>query len=164
MKRFWGLLVAMVFLIIADQMSKGAIQSSFYVGESMPIIDGFFNLTYVKNPGAAFGFMASAGKVVRQLMFLLLPVLFCGWIVYMLIKSLKGPYYLSLAYTLIMAGAVGNLIDRFSMGYVVDFFDFYYGRYHYPAFNIADSCICIAAGILVVDMIIQKKKKVSVEN
>lgn len=159
MARFWKLLLLMVTLIIADQLSKGAVQTSMYWGQSIPVIDGFFSFTYVKNTGSAFGFMAGAPELVRQLMFLLLPVIFCGWIFVILIKTLKGPFYVSLAYALILAGATGNLIDRFSLGYVVDFLHFYAFDYHFYVFNIADSCITVAAGLLIIDFFQQLKLK-----
>jgi signal peptidase II len=153
-------------LIITDQLSKGAIQTSFYYGETLPVIKGFFSLAYVKNTGAAFGFGANGPEWFRQIFFLGLPVLFCGWIFWLLIKTLKGPFYISLAYALIIAGATGNLIDRFSLGYVVDFLMFYWKEEanHFPAFNVADSCITIAAGLLIVDFFQQLKEKKSLEN
>jgi signal peptidase II len=157
--RFWKLLLMMVFLIIGDQLTKGAIQTSFYYGESLPILEGLFNLTYVRNTGAAFGFMAGSHEIVRQILFLFVPVIFSFWVFYMLVKSLKGPMYLSLAYALILAGATGNLIDRFTLGYVVDFLDFYIGQSHFPAFNVADSCITVAGFLLLADFFIQVKAK-----
>lgn len=161
MARFWSLSLLMSALIIIDQLTKGAIQSSFAYGETKVIIDGFFSLAYVKNTGAAFGFGADGHLLFRQVLFLVVPVLFCGWIFYMLVKTLKGPFYMSLAYALILAGATGNLIDRFSMGYVVDFLLFYWQdeSRHFPAFNVADSCITIAGVLLVVDFFIQLKHK-----
>lgn len=159
MKRFWGLLVLIVFLIIIDQLTKGYIQTSFVLGENVPVIEGLLNITYAKNPGAAFSFMATAGEIPRKFMFLLIPTLFSFWIFYMIIKTIKGPYYLSLAYALIFAGAVGNLIDRFSMGYVVDFILVFRHPYYFPVFNVADSCISIAAGLLIWDLYVQMKLK-----
>jgi len=165
MARFWTLCLLMAFLIIADQLSKGAIQTSLYYGQSIPVIDGFFSIAYVKNTGAAFGFGAGAHEWFRIIMFLILPVIFCVYIFYMLIKTLKSPFYLCLAYALILAGAVGNLIDRFSLGYVVDFLLFYWKNEenHFPAFNIADSCITVAAGLLIIDFFAQLKAKKSPE-
>ena len=159
MTRFWTLCLVMAALIIIDQLSKGAIQTSLYYGQSIPVIDGFFSIAYVKNTGAAFGFGQGAHEYFRIVMFLALPVIFCGWIFYMLIKTLKGPFYLSLAYALILAGAVGNLIDRFYLGYVVDFLLFYWKTEanHFPAFNVADSCITVAAGLLIIDFFVQHK-------
>jgi signal peptidase II len=166
MKRFWSLCLLMSTLIITDQLSKGAIQTSFYYGETLPVIKGFFSLAYVKNTGAAFGFGANGPEWFRQIFFLGLPVFFCGWIFWLLIKTLQGPFYISLAYALIIAGAVGNLIDRFSLGYVVDFLMFYWKEEanHFPAFNVADSCITIAAGLLIIDFFQQLKMKKSLEN
>lgn len=158
MNRFWGLSLLISALIIGDQISKGAVQSSFYLGESIPVIKGFFNFTYVQNTGAAFGMGAGVGEIWRRIFFLALPVIVVLWIIVMLFKSLKGPYHLSLAYALIVAGAVGNLIDRFSLGYVVDFFDFYIGNSHFPAFNIADSAITVAGFLLGYDFLLSLKK------
>lgn len=161
MARFWTLSLLIAALIIIDQLSKGAIQTGLYWGQSIPVIEGFFSIAYVKNTGAAFGFMAQGPLWFRQVFFLALPVLFVGWILYLLIKTLKGPFYISLAYSLIIAGAVGNLIDRFSLGYVVDFLLFYWKEEanHFPAFNVADSCISVAAGLLIIDFFQQMKAK-----
>jgi signal peptidase II len=161
MKRFWSLCLVMATLIIVDQLTKGAIQTNLYYGQSIPVIDGFFSIAYVKNTGAAFGFGAGAHEYFRIVMFLVLPVIFCGWIFYMLVKTIKSPFYLSLAYALILAGAIGNLIDRFSLGYVVDFLLFYWKdeANHFPAFNVADSCITVAAGLLIIDFFAQLKAK-----
>lgn len=161
MARFWSLSLLMSALIIIDQLTKGAIQQTFAYGETKVIIDGFFSLAHVHNTGAAFGFGADGHVLMRQLLFLALPVIFCGYIFYMLVKTLKGPFYMSLAYALILAGATGNLIDRFTLGYVVDFLMFYWKTEanHFPAFNVADSCITVAGFLLVLDFFIQLKKK-----
>jgi signal peptidase II len=165
MARFWSLSLLMATLIIVDQLSKGAIQSSLYYGQTIPVIKGFFSIAYVKNTGAAFGFGQDGPAWFRQIFFLGLPVIFCGWIFFLMVKTLKGPFFISLAYALIIAGAVGNLIDRFSLGYVVDFLMFYWKdeANHFPAFNVADSCITIAAGLLILDFILQTKAKKSEE-
>lgn len=161
MARFWTLSLIIAFLIITDQLSKGAIQTSLYYGQTIPVIKGFFSIAYVKNTGAAFGMGAGGPEWFRQIFFLALPVIFCGWIFYLLIKTLKGPFYVSLAYALILAGATGNLIDRFSLGYVVDFLMFYWKDEvnHFPAFNVADSCITVAAFLLIIDFLVQLKAK-----
>jgi signal peptidase II len=165
MARFWALSLMMATLIIVDQLSKGAIQSSLYYGQTIPMIKGFFSIAYVKNTGAAFGFGQDGPNWFRQVFFLGLPVIFCGWIFFLLVKTLKGPFFISLAYALIIAGAVGNLIDRFSLGYVVDFLMFYWKdeNNHFPAFNVADSCITIAAGLLIIDFFLQMKAKKTAE-
>lgn len=165
MARFWSLCLVMATLIIVDQLSKGAIQTNLYYGQSIPVIDGFFSIAYVKNTGAAFGFGANAGEWFRIVMFLILPVIFCFYIFWMLIKYLKNPFYVPLAYALILAGAIGNLIDRFSLGYVVDFLLFYWKEeeHHFPAFNVADSCITVAAVLLIIDFFVQLKVSENLE-
>ena len=155
---YWG---AIILLIIFDQYTKYLITGTFdfKLGESVPVIDGLFNITYVRNPGAAFGFLANAGSAIRKPLFLLVPVLACIWLVWLLMHSVEKNRLLTWAYSLIFAGAIGNLIDRFRLDYVVDFLDFYLGNSHFPAFNVADSCISIAAGMIILDLFLQMKKK-----
>lgn len=159
MNRIWKMSIMMSLIILIDQVTKGIVQAKFFIGETVVVVDGLFNFTYVKNPGAAFGFLAGAPVEVRQFMFLLLPVIACVWLVTLIWKTRYENFLLCLAYSLILAGAVGNLIDRFSMGYVVDFLDFYYGKNHFPAFNVADSSITIAAFLLIIDFINEIKNK-----
>ncbi len=155
----------MLGLIILDQITKSLVKSHFEWGESIPIIKGFFNLTYVRNPGAAFGFLAEAHSSIRRPLFLFLPVVACIWLVWLIWSSRNKPLILPISYTLILSGAVGNLIDRFSHGYVVDFLDFHINDNHFPAFNVADSCISVAAGLLVLDFLLtMKKNNVSYSN
>lgn len=166
MKRFWALFLVIVVMIVIDQVTKSAIQAKFFYGETYNVIPGFFNLAYVKNTGAAFGFGQGGPEWFRQVFFLGLPVLFCAWVFYMLVKSLKGPFYMSLAYALIIAGATGNLIDRFQLGFVVDMFMFFWQKEenHFHVFNVADSCVSIAAFLLIFDFIKNhKSKKLPVE-
>lgn len=159
MKRFWGLLLVMVFLIIVDQLSKGAVQTNFQIGESLKVIDGFFSLTYVQNTGAAFGMGAGSTELVRILMFLALPVLVCFFLFYLIIKEIKGTLWLSVAYSLILAGAIGNLIDRFYLGFVVDMFHFYWKTYHFHVFNVADSAITAGAIMIGIEQLFMNKKQ-----
>lgn len=151
----------MVGIVLLDQLTKAAVQQNFQLGESIEIIKGFFSFTYVQNTGAAFGLGADAHDTVRALLFLAIPVLACLFLMYMIIKALKEPLIISLAYSLIFAGAVGNLIDRFVLKFVVDFLDFYIGNSHFPAFNIADSSITIGASLLVIDALLATKNKLN---
>lgn len=159
MNRVWKLLILIFTIIILDQLTKAAVQSNFSLGESITIIPDFFNFTYVRNPGAAFGFLADAHDNIRKPLFLLVPVIACFWLVYLIWTTRKGPIVLSLAYSLILAGAIGNLWDRFTLDYVVDFLDFHMGGKHFPAFNIADSSISIAASLLIYDFFVQLKEE-----
>ena len=158
MKKLSLYILLIVVLVIIDQVSKIYVAGNFYLGESVPVIDGFFNFTYVRNPGAAFGFGGAFHNWIRYSLFLVLPVLACLWLVVLLVKSLAGSKVMTYAYTLILAGAIGNLIDRFRLDYVIDFFDFYIGRHHFATFNVADSAITIAAGLIILDFFQEKKR------
>lgn len=148
-----------IVIIVVDQISKIYVFNHFYLGESVPVIDGLFNLTYVQNRGAAFGFGGAFDNWIRYILFLALPVVACLWLTYALVKSIKGPVIMSWAYALILGGAIGNLIDRFRLGFVVDFFDFYIGKHHFATFNVADSAITLAAILIILDYLLNKKKE-----
>lgn len=150
------IIIAFIILVL-DQVTKGIVRGNFSHGETVSVISGFFSFTYVRNPGAAFGFMANAPEMIRRPLFLLIPVIACVWLAVLVWQVREKNRFLAYTYTLIWAGALGNLIDRFWLGYVVDFFDFYYGDWHYPAFNIADSAISIAAVLLIYDFLKQAK-------
>lgn len=159
MNRIFKMCIMMSTIIISDQVTKGLIQQKFFLGESVPVIPNWFHLTYVRNSGAAFGMLAYAPDYIRKPLFFALPVLACFWLIYLIWSTRNKNFLHCFAYSLILAGAVGNLIDRFTMNYVVDFFDFFWGPHHFAAFNIADSSISIAAMILIVDLIFLNKKK-----
>lgn len=144
----WRTALLVAGVVLADQLTKGAVQSTLAWGESVPVIDGLFSITHVRNPGAAWGLGASATGAARTVFLLALPVVACVWLVH-LIWTTRGSPVLSVAYALVLSGAVGNLIDRFSLGYVVDFLDVYVGDAHFPAFNVADSAITVGAVALV---------------
>ena len=167
MKRIALFFLTIVAIIVLDQVTKNLIIAYFRNGESLTIIEGFFNLTYVKNSGAAFGMFANVHEAIRKPMLFFIPVVACFFLIYLMKQVWKKNIVLEIAYSLILAGAVGNLIDRFSMNYVVDFFDFYVGVHHFPAFNVADSSISVAVGFLILDLILSipknKKKHVSKE-
>jgi len=159
MKRIWTFCLIIAGLILVDQFTKVAIEQNYALGESTSVIKGFFSITYVRNTGAAFGMGAGAADHWRKILFLALPVLVCIYLMVLIWKTRKDRLMLGLAYTLIFAGAVGNLMDRFAMGYVVDFLDFYYKYHHFPAFNVADSSITIGAALLLIDFFIELLQK-----
>lgn len=152
-------LILALVVIIADQVSKIYVDNNFRLGETVPVIKGLFNFTYVRNPGVAFGFGGNFSDEIRYFLFRFIPVLACFWLVGLLISSFKEKNkLLSWAYALILGGAIGNLIDRFRLDYVIDFFDFYHKGWHFATFNVADSAISIAAGLIILDYLIQLKK------
>jgi len=145
-------------VIIADQLSKWWILSSFRLYESREIIPGFFNLVYVTNTGAAFSLLADVDSPWRHYFFLVVGLvaiigLTAGYFILRRQHRWYGP-----AFALIAGGAAGNLIDRVRLGGVVDFFDVYAKGYHWPAFNIADSAICVGAGLFIVVSIFESRK------
>jgi signal peptidase II len=145
-------------VIILDQITKSAITARFIIHESYAVINGFFNLVYVMNPGAAFGFLASASSMFRYIFFTGITIVALVLILYYLIKSKPRSLLIVSSLTLIFAGAVGNLIDRIRFGAVVDFLDVYIGSAHWPAFNVADSAITVGAILMIWEMIINRKK------
>ena len=151
-------LLGAAVVIAIDQVTKSAITSRLLIHESYPVINGLFNLVYVMNPGAAFGFLANAPEIFRYIFFTFVTILALGLILYFLIKHKPKSLMLVCALTLIFAGAAGNLIDRLRFGAVVDFLDVYIGSAHWPAFNVADSAISIGAVLMIWDMITNRKK------
>ncbi len=159
MDRIWKMSLLMVGIILADQFSKGAIQSNFNLGESVNVIPGFFNLTYVRNPGVAFGMGGTLPDWVRIFLFKVIPVGACFWFLWLIWDTRRKSLLQCLAFSMIFAGAVGNLIDRISMDFVVDMFDFYFKGYHFATFNVADASISIAAGIYLLDYFMEERNK-----
>jgi len=145
------LLLGLVVLIF-DQLTKQAVRVHLIHGESRPIIDGFFNLVYVRNDGAAWNILSGQGIILILISVSVLVLLF----IYrrsFLQEQLSHRILLGL----LIGGIAGNLVDRIRFGWVTDFLDFQFGSYHYPSFNIADSAICIAIGLYVLTNLTQKK-------
>lgn len=137
--------LVVIVVILADQFTKALIVTGFHLYEVREIVSGFFNLVYVTNSGAAFSILAGVNAPWRHWFFLGVGgVAFCG-ITFAYFRLRRTSRYYALPFAFIAGGAVGNLIDRVRYGAVVDFLDFYLGRYHWPAFNVADSCICAGA-------------------
>ncbi len=143
----WLWLSSLVVLI--DQVTKFA--ATFYLEYAHPYaVAPFFNLTLLHNKGAAFSFLADAGGWQRWL-FTGLAIIISVAIIAWLAKLPRQQRWLAIGLAFILGGAVGNVIDRLLYGYVVDFLDFYYENWHYPAFNIADSAITVGAIMLIID-------------
>jgi signal peptidase II len=143
-------------VILLDQLTKIVVQNLFFLGQSIAVIPGFFNLTYVRNPGAAFGFLASGNPAFVIPFFILISIVVVAGIVYYYRKSDPTQRLHRWGLALILGGAIGNLIDRVVYQSVVDFLDFYRGHYHWPAFNVADSAITIGVGLIILDMLLTK--------
>lgn len=145
-------------VIILDQLSKFIVQQKLDPGQIIPIIPSFFNLTYVLNPGAAFGFLSGASAAFRGPFFITISVLAVLFILYYRSHHRGMGVVPSVALALILGGALGNLIDRLRLGMVVDFLDFYYRSYHWPAFNLADSAITVGVALMVFEIVMDRPK------
>ncbi len=154
LKRWLGLAA---LIIILDQITKLWISNSFVYGEGLRVTD-FFNLVHARNMGAAFSFLSDAGGWQRWL-FSAIAVIAAVWITWLLRKHAQEKLF-CFALALILGGALGNLIDRIAYGYVVDFLDFYWKSYHFPAFNLADSAITCGAALLLWDSFTNKPEKI----
>ena len=144
--------VTLAAVVLLDQFLKAYIGATMNLHESIPVIEGYFNITYVKNPGAAFGFLANSAPEFRSLFLIGVTVIAIVLILYFISKSTAKEVFLTFSLSLILGGAVGNLIDRIRFGEVTDYLDFYISSYHWPAFNVADSAISLGALVLVVEI------------
>ncbi len=140
-------------VLVLDQITKIVVDKSMTLHQSVEILPNFAHLTYLRNTGAAFGFLAGRNSSLRIAFFGLISVVAIGCITYLL-RSL-GPRQKTLlvSLSLILGGAVGNLIDRLRLGEVIDFVDLHWYHYHWPAFNVADSAISIGVVVLFVQML-----------
>ncbi len=143
-------------VILLDQVSKFYIHQAFRLHESRAIIDGFFSLTYIRNPGAAFGLFAEQDEGFRSIFFAVVSVIALCLLAYFFWETPKEETLGLVAISLLFGGAIGNMIDRFRLGEVIDFLDFYVGQSHWPAFNVADSSITAGISLLLFHVYFQK--------
>ena len=153
----FGVTAALVLLF--DQATKIYIDASMPLHDSFSVIPGFFSITHVRNPGAAFGFLAGASPLFRNVFFVGVTLAAILLILHYVRTSKAEERLLTLSLSLILSGAVGNLIDRIRFGEVIDFLDVYIGSHHWPAFNVADSAISVGAVILFVELVRQGRKR-----
>jgi len=145
-------LILSAIVVLLDIWTKSLVLARIELHEAIPVIPNFFQLVHVRNTGAAFGLGANASsKLVPILLNAGAIAVFCVVVVYAL-RTAVTDRLLQTGLHLILGGAIGNLLDRFRFGYVIDFLDVYIGRHHWPAFNVADSAICIGIALLFFDM------------
>lgn len=149
MKKYRAYMLLFMMAIVLDQLSKYAILARWEYGERVNIIPHFFDLTLVYNPGAAFSFLANMGGAQKYI-FTVLAFAISAWLISGIVKNEFGKLGRWAAVSII-SGAMGNVIDRFVHGHVIDFLLFYWQNYYYPAFNVADSFICVGAVLLAWD-------------
>lgn len=145
-------------VVVLDQISKAMVLSHLSRIYSLKVIDGFFSLTLVLNPGVAFGLFSHSPAAWKVIALLLLSgitiIAILGY--YFFGKKLSRP--MSIAFCLIVGGALGNMIDRFRFSKVIDFLDFYWKNYHWPAFNLADAAITLGVLLLLFDALLENRK------
>ena len=148
-----SLLLSLSFLVL-DQLTKAAVVRNIRFGERIPVISGFFNLTHVTNTGAAWGILAGHGWLLLLISFAVLIA-----VIYFIHSLTDGWPERIYAIGLIVSGILGNSIDRIFRGEVVDFLQFLFGKYQYPSFNVADSCICIGVCVFIFSTILRPDRK-----
>lgn len=149
MKREAPYLILIFFLFLSDQVTKMIISREIIQGTVLSVVPGFFNLTHIQNKGAIFGFFSQSPSLWVRGLLTLASLAALSLVVYYFIKVPPSQKLFKISLSLIMAGALGNFWDRLFRGYVVDFLDFYVGKWHWPSFNVADSCVTVGAFMIV---------------
>lgn len=150
-RKWWLFLGVVGLVLLLDQGTKFYVHATFTLHESRPVFANFFDITYVQNPGAAFGFLARRSPSFLRVFFPGVTVLAVAALMgYFLVVPPQRLRTLC-GICLISGGAIGNGIDRLWLGKVIDFLDVHWYAYHWPAFNVADSAICVGVGLLLLD-------------
>lgn len=150
-KRFAIWMIVAAVVVIADQVTKWAIIQHIAYGETEPTYFSFMNLTHQQNEGAAWSFLADAGGWQRYFFIVLAAVVSAVIGVWMWRIRKEGPMALVAGLSLVLGGAVGNLIDRVLLGHVTDFIQVWFGSWAFPSFNVADAAITVGAALLIID-------------
>jgi signal peptidase II len=149
-------------VVALDQLSKRAVLDNFRLSESRSLVADIFSLTYVRNTGAAFGIFHNTQESFRVPFFVAVPVAALLAIGYVFRRISSTDYKIATALSLVVGGALGNLVDRLQWGYVVDFLDFHWKySYHFPAFNVADMAICAGVVALLIDLVVRNEESES---
>jgi signal peptidase II len=144
-------------VVVFDQLTKLHIMQTMRLHESIPIVPNLFSLTYIRNPGAAFGLLANSSNAFRMVFFGLTSVFALVLLGTILVRMPERDWLGRLSVAGILGGAIGNLIDRLKYGEVIDFIDVYVDNYHWPAFNVADSAITVGVIFLIIHFAFEKK-------
>lgn len=145
-------------VILSDQLTKLQIMQTMRLHESISVIPNLFSLTYIRNPGAAFGLLASSSNAFRMAFFGLTSIFALGLLGTILVRMPERDWVGRVSVAGILGGAIGNLIDRLRYGEVIDFLDVYIENYHWPAFNVADSAITVGVLFLIFHFAFEKKE------
>ena len=151
------LLAVSAIVLLLDQATKLYIDRAMDLHTSVTVVQNFFNITYLRNKGAAFSFLANFSY--RLPFFILISMVAVAVILVVFRRLRPDQRFTAVALSLIFSGALGNLIDRVRLGEVIDFLDAHWYDHHWPAFNVADSAICIGVALLAIDMIIEERRQ-----
>lgn len=154
-KYFWVSSIIGIILVL-DQVTKYVVEKNIGLHEVIEIVPGFFNLTHVRNKGAAFSILSTLPDLWRSGFFITVTLVAVAVITVLIRKTRER--LLVVAFSLILAGAIGNVIDRIRYGEVIDFIQWYVKSYYWPSFNIADSAISIGVTLLAIDMLFRKQQ------
>jgi len=155
--RYKVMLIVGAISLTLDQLSKLYIDQTFNLYQSLVVIENFFNITYVRNQGAAFGIFADSS--LRMPFFITIAVVASVIIIWVIHRLKDQQKLFGFGLSLILSGAIGNLIDRIRLGEVIDFIDVHWYQHHWPAFNVADSAISVGVALLLLDMWRDETKK-----
>jgi signal peptidase II len=158
-RKYWVLLIFCFGILLLDQWTKSLIVQKLSLYQRVEVIQGFFNIIHVRNTGGAFGIFGGEKGGLGSILFVVVSLIAIGSIVYLFIKIKENEKTLAFSFSLVLSGAIGNLIDRLRYGEVIDFLDFYLSSTHWPAFNVADSAICIGIGLLALELLIRDRKR-----
>ncbi len=161
MKRRIFYFLFILILLAADQLTKAIVAQKIPFLNSKSIIPGFFNLTHIRNRGAIFGFFSQSGSQLLFIMLTLASLAALTFVIFYFLKTPTSERLTLISLSLILAGALGNLIDRIFRGYVIDFLDFYVKKWHWPSFNISDASITIGAFFIIFIFFFRKGLKCS---
>ena len=139
-----------------DQFTKLLITNQLDLGKSVSIVPGLLDLNHVRNTGMAFGLLSSADIPFKSILLTVLSLLAMGAVGFYALTAPASEKFTRVGLVMVLGGAAGNIVDRIRLGYVVDFIDVFYRGWHWPAFNVADSAICIGVGLLLLDSLWQR--------
>ena len=159
-RRFNGTWVAAV-IVVVDQITKAIVRQRFELHESVVVIPNFFDLTRVHNTGAAFGMLNNADFPFKSVVLVLVAFAALAGVAMYAAMLPPAQWLARIGLAFILGGAAGNLSDRVMLGYVVDFFDFYWRGWHFWAFNVADAAITVGVGLMILDLLGLGTRRVS---
>ena len=158
-RKYWVLLIFCFGILVLDQWTKSLIIQKLLLYQKVEVIQGFFNILHVRNTGGAFGIFGGDKGGLGSILFVVVSLIAIGVIIFLFIKIKEDEKTLALSFSLILSGAIGNLIDRLRYGEVIDFLDFYLSSTHWPTFNVADSAICIGIGLMALELLKRDHKE-----